>query len=168
MAARGRPAIRYRPSDRLLGDNLAQIAESLLEAYASNTRPRPEGPPLRALVDGLLGQLGPPRDRLPVMLQLRELTDALNQIHYMARWEAGAEGPRIVFGHCPYAAIIERHPELCQMDRLALGEHMQAAASQIAKIDPRSYAATQCVFVLGPRPASQPGARQDAAKARVG
>jgi predicted ArsR family transcriptional regulator len=37
-------------------------------------------------------------------------------MNYHARWEAGAEGPRILFGHCPYAAIVGKHPELCEMD----------------------------------------------------
>ena len=37
-------------------------------------------------------------------------------MHYQARWEAGAEGPRVIFGRCPYAKVIAGHPELCKMD----------------------------------------------------
>jgi predicted ArsR family transcriptional regulator len=147
-----------------LGDNLALVADSLLDAWRPGADLPREGGVAAALARGLLGQLGPPRNRLPATLRLVELVRALNGAHYQAHWEAGAEGPRILFGHCPYAAIIARHPELCEMDRLALGEHMHADAAQLAKINPTALGASQCVFVLRPRRAIQLGPGADADK----
>ena len=46
--------------------------------------------------------------------------EKLNEMHYQARWEAGAQGPRVIFGRCPFAKIIENHPELCKMDAAML------------------------------------------------
>ena len=44
----------------------------------------------------------------------------LNKMNYFAHWEARHEGPRIIFSHCPYAAILPEHPELCQLDEFLL------------------------------------------------
>ena len=52
----------------------------------------------------------------PIARRLALVVEKLNQMNYHSRWEAGAEGPQIHFGHCPYEAIVERHPELCEMD----------------------------------------------------
>ena len=71
----------------------------------------------------------------------------VKEVHYHARWEAGPEGPRVIFAHCPYAAIIEGHPELCQMDRAALARYMGADVTQPARID-RDHSVDQCVFAL--------------------
>ncbi len=75
--------------------------------------------------------------------RLIEPVEKLSALHYEAGWEAGAEGPRILLGHCPYAGIIAWHPELCRMD---------AEAVQISKIDPAATGATHCVFALRARP----------------
>jgi predicted ArsR family transcriptional regulator len=52
----------------------------------------------------------------PTAKRLNLIVEKLNQMHYHAHWEAGAEGPRVLFGHCPYAAVVGKHPELCEMD----------------------------------------------------
>jgi predicted ArsR family transcriptional regulator len=78
---------------------------------------------------------------------LNLVVEKLNQMNYHARWEAGAEGPRILFGHCPYAAIIARHPELCKMDASLLEELMGRSATQTSKIG--RDGSLLCVFVLG-------------------
>jgi predicted ArsR family transcriptional regulator len=65
-------------------------------------------------------------------------------MNYHARWEAGQQGPRILFGHCPYAAIIEKHPELCQMDAALLKELFGDDMEQIAKIENFQG---MCIFV---------------------
>lgn len=68
-------------------------------------------------------------------------------MNYHARWEAGAEGPRVIFGHCPYAAIIARHPDLCRMDKALLEEWMGRSADQFAKIEIEG--SLVCVFGIG-------------------
>ncbi|RPI96394.1 MAG: hypothetical protein EHM40_01495 [Chloroflexi bacterium] len=73
--------------------------------------------------------------------------EKLNEAHYMARWEAGAEGPHVILGICPYAAIIEKHPELCQMDAAMLAEWMGQPAAQIFRTGKEG--SSVCVFALG-------------------
>ena len=53
-----------------------------------------------------------------------------------------------MFGHCPYASIIHKHPELCKMDTALLRHALEAGVEQLARID-RNTAATQCIFALG-------------------
>jgi predicted ArsR family transcriptional regulator len=66
-------------------------------------------------------------------------------MHYQARWEAGADGPRVLFGRCPYAAVIEGHPELCQMDVSLLGNALGREVRQLGKIE---KAQGLCVFAV--------------------
>jgi predicted ArsR family transcriptional regulator len=67
-------------------------------------------------------------------------------MNYHARWEAGSQGPRLIFGHCPYAALIGKHPELCRMDAALLEKLMGEAVTQMFKIGREG--SSVCVFVL--------------------
>ncbi|HEU4743875.1 MAG TPA: hypothetical protein VFS61_01520, partial [Anaerolineales bacterium] len=73
--------------------------------------------------------------------------EKMNGMNYHARWEAGAEGPRIIFTHCPYAAILEKHPELCKMDEAMLKDLMGQPARQTLKTG--NEGSSVCVFVMG-------------------
>jgi len=159
--SRGRPARTYRPGDRLLGDNLALVADSLLRAWPRGRRAPLPSDMISALANGLLRRLGPDRGDGSLARRLATLVGALDAAHYHARWEAGPEGPRVIFGHCPYAALIERHPELCQMDREALARYIGADVTQLARIDVRGYTVNQCMFAL--RHGGPPAARHESA-----
>jgi predicted ArsR family transcriptional regulator len=138
----------YGASDRLLGDNMAAIADSLLGAWPSGSRSAGPNGLTTTLAQGLLHRLGTSASPNPISKRIAALIERLNEAHYHARWEAGAQGPRILLGHCPYYAIIRQHPVLCQMDAFALGEQLGAKATQVAKIDPAASTVTQCIFLI--------------------
>jgi len=146
---RGHPSESYRPSERLLGENLGLIADSLLRAWPKELGASAPTGMIESLTNGLLQRLGDPRPAESLTRRLADLVDGLTEAHYQARWEAGAEGPHIIFGHCPYAAIIEGHPELCQMDQAALAGYMGGEVAQLARIDVRGSGVNQCEFALG-------------------
>ena len=73
------------------------------------------------------------------------LIEKLNEMHYQSRWEAGADGPRVIFGRCPYAAVIEGHPELCQMDANLLENMFGREVRQLGRIE---KAQGLCVFAV--------------------
>jgi predicted ArsR family transcriptional regulator len=104
---RGRPEKVYSLSQAALGDNLSVLSDALLsekinfEAIGERI----------AQSQGLIGMASQPMSK-----RLSALVDKLNEMHYQARWEAGAEGPRMMLGRCPYAKVIEAHPELCKME----------------------------------------------------
>ena len=143
---RGRPQLLYRVSELLLGDNLAMITDNLLKTGQASSNSGAAGKLLDALVHGLLDQLGRIPGDAAAASRIGALVTRLNLLHYRAHWEAGAEGPRLMFGHCPYAAVIENHPELCQMDGRAVSAAMGSRARQLAKIDLSGRAGSQCVF----------------------
>jgi predicted ArsR family transcriptional regulator len=123
---RGRPVKIYALSPALAGDNLAGLAEALLSVEGQ-----------RLNVESLASRIldASQTANLPITRRLALLVEKLNAKHYQARWEAGADGPRVIFGRCPYAAVIEGHPELCQMDASALSNFLGKEARQSAKIE---------------------------------
>jgi predicted ArsR family transcriptional regulator len=135
---KGRPEKVYSLPRAVLGDNLAGLSAALLAEA---------GPSVR--VEGLAKRLAGETDfaAQPLAKRLTLAVEAVNAMNYHAHWEAGPEGPRILFGHCPYAAIIEKHPELCRMDEALLRELTKQPARQILRTG--SEGSTVCVFTIG-------------------
>ena len=135
---RGRPEKVYSIPRATLGDNLSALSEALLIEAGSMVR-------VEALAKRLAGESN--FKSQPVAKRLTLVIENLNQMNYHARWEAGPEGPRIIFGHCPYAAIIEKHPALCRMDEALLKEFMGQSAEQLTKIG--RDGSLVCLFAMG-------------------
>jgi predicted ArsR family transcriptional regulator len=135
---RGRPEKIYSLPRAALGDNLSVLSDLLLTEAGT-----------AAQMDVLAKRLADQTNftAQPLARRLNLTVEKLNQMNYHARWEAGSEGPRILFTHCPYAAIIEKHPELCQMDQAMLKELLAQPARQIFKSGREG--SSVCVFVMG-------------------
>jgi predicted ArsR family transcriptional regulator len=146
--AKGRPAQLYRPSDQILGHNLDQLAAALLALLKSRADEGEMDEALRSLA----GRIAPPglSEQQPggenLTRRLYLAVRRLNELHYQARWEAWRGAPRLILGHCPYAAIIDHHPELCRMDAYILGGLAQAQVEQTAKLAPDTQGALHCIF----------------------
>jgi len=104
---RGRPEKVYSIPRAALGDNLSVLSEALLTEAGAKVR-------MEALAKRLAGESD--FTSQPVAKRLNLIVEKVNQMNYHARWEAWAEGPRIHFGHCPYAMVVRKYPELCEMD----------------------------------------------------
>jgi predicted ArsR family transcriptional regulator len=135
---RGRPEKVYSLPRAALGDNLSALSEALLTEAGSRIQ-------METLARRLAGESNFASQ--PLAKRLNLTVEKFNQMKYHARWEAGSEGPRILFSHCPYAAIIEKHPELCRMDQTLLTELMGQPARQVFRTG--KDGSTVCVFVLG-------------------
>lgn len=139
---RGRPEKVYTLPRAALGDNFAALSDALLTETGFGLR-----------TEVLTGQLA---RRLagetnlaeqPLVKRLNLAVERLNQMNYHARWEAGPDGPRMIFGHCPYAAILEKHPELCRVDEALLQQWMGKPAAQIFRAGKEG--SSVCVFAIG-------------------
>jgi predicted ArsR family transcriptional regulator len=84
---------------------------------------------------------------VPVMKRLVRTVGRLNELHYQARWEASVAGPRLILGHCPYAAIVANHPELCRMDGFLLEMRLGSSVDQIAKLQLSDKGLPFCAFI---------------------
>jgi predicted ArsR family transcriptional regulator len=145
---RGRPEKIYRLSDHVAGDNLGVLSDMVLSAWFEGLEGQAREAAIEAMAASLAERTGPLEAGAPATKRMVQLVDKLNALHYQARWEAGAEGPRIVFGHCPYRGIIERHPELCTMDTLCLSKLLKAPVEQRTKINSGAGEASQCLFAV--------------------
>lgn len=145
-SGRGRPVRLYKLSEKILGDNFALLSDAVLREWLSGLSPSKREEAMKKIAGTLTDQIGESRPEVPAAKRLTIVIEKLNALHYQARWEAGAEGPRILFGHCPYAAIIKDHPELCRVDSEMLSIALQSPARQTAKIDVNGAAA--CIFTL--------------------
>ena len=137
---RGRPEKVFSQSQAALGDNLSVLADALLSEKIDLEK-----------LGGRIAQsqkLNNPVNQA-MAKRLALLVEKLNEMHYQARWEAGAEGPRVSFGRCPYSRVIEKHPELCRMDAAMLQESLGYPVRQLTK----SEAVLQglCPFIFAVR-----------------
>ena len=135
---RGRPEKVYSLPRAALGDNLSALGDAVLIEAGAAIR-------MEALAKRLAGESNFASN--PITKRLNLTIENLNGMNYHARWEAGPQGPRLIFSHCPYAAIIEKHPELCKMDEKLLNELMGDNATQMFKIG--KDGSVNCVFALG-------------------
>ncbi|HET9908988.1 MAG TPA: ArsR family transcriptional regulator [Anaerolineales bacterium] len=122
---KGRPEKVYSLPQSALGDNLFRLSDALLEET---------GPAVA--MDRIAKRIAGDSTFVnePLAKRLNRTVEKLNEMNYHAHWEAAAEGPRLILGHCPYASIIEKHPELCVMDSALLEELTGNAAKQLTKI----------------------------------
>jgi DeoR family suf operon transcriptional repressor len=135
---KGRPEKIYSLPRSAMGDNLAALSDALLAEAGFGVR-------MEALAKRLVGESNFAGQ--PLVKRLNLTVEKLNQMNYHSRWEAGSEGPRIIFSHCPYASVIEKHPELCRMDETMLKEWMDQSVAQISKAG--KDGSSVCVFAIG-------------------
>jgi predicted ArsR family transcriptional regulator len=137
---RGRPEKMYSLSQAALGDNLSALANALLTEAGSGLN-------IEALASHILNSSQ--FANLPVAKRLVVLVEKMDEMHYQARWEAGAEGPRVIFGRCPYAKVIDGHPELCKMDVALLEKALGRPVSQSPKNETVGRGLCPFIFRVG-------------------
>jgi len=142
----GRPSQVYGLSRHVLGDGLDDLAIAIFEEWLQRLKATEQDAALARLAGRLAGS-HPALEQVqkPLPRRLAEAIARLNELHYQARWEAAAAGPKVILGHCPYAAIVSRVPELCRMDVFLLESLLQIPMRQIAHIEPEN-GEWQCVF----------------------
>ena len=143
---RGRPVKIFGLSEKSLGDNFPLLSDLILGELLEGLSPLKQEKVITAIAKKFARQFGGDNLKIPIAKRLVIIVDKLNEYHYQARWEAGAQGPHIFFAHCPYAAIIDKHPELCKMDEILLGQLVNAQAGQLAKIGHQPVGSPYCVF----------------------
>jgi predicted ArsR family transcriptional regulator len=137
---RGRPEKLYSLSQAALGDNLSALTNALLDAAGS-----------KVPTDALAIRLLDPNqfEGLPVQKRLALVIEKLTQMNYQPRWEATADGPRVMFGRCPYAKVIEGHAEICTMDAMMLENALAHPVKQLAKGEGAMRGSCPFIFQVG-------------------
>jgi predicted ArsR family transcriptional regulator len=140
---RGRPMQVYGLSPRVLGDGLDHLAGALLTVWLERTKAEDVEAGLKSVAEVLAGSSDV---KAPMVQRLARAVEWLNELCYQARWEAGATGPHLILGHCPYAAIIAAHPKLCRMDAVLLEMRLGLSVTQIAKLQLNDKGLPFCAF----------------------
>lgn len=138
-AGRGRPEKIYSLAQTALGDNFTALADALLLESGS-----------RLKIEALAAHLMDSSEfaNLSTVKKLNVLVEKLNGMHYQSRWEAGAEGPRVILGRCPYARVISKHPLLCKMDTAMLSGALGRPVERLSKAESAAQGACPFVFIV--------------------
>ncbi len=163
---RGRPANLYRLSETALGENYALLSHAILTEFIAELPPGDRQAVLNRVARRMVeesfeigsikrshagsGEELAVKPALPGLTQrLVNTIQILNKLSYQAHWEARLSAPEIILRHCPYAAILPQHPELCQLDAELLAVSIQMPVSQEAKLAHDQTGATFCLFSVG-------------------
>jgi predicted ArsR family transcriptional regulator len=142
---RGRPRQVFGLSRKVLGDGLDSLSGNLLSLWMGSIPEGMKEAGLRSLAERLAGVA---ESSGSILKQVAGTIARLNELHYQSRWEAAAAGARIILGHCPYAAIITQHPELCRMDALLMEKKLGAPVEQTAKLQISDRGLPFCAFQM--------------------
>jgi predicted ArsR family transcriptional regulator len=144
---RGRPVKIYGPGKAAIGDNLTNLVDALFIQVLGNSAENENDLIMRALADRMIPmQAG--ETEVQLTRRLARTILQFNRYGYGARWEAHAAAPRIIFEHCPYAAVIAKHPELCRMDKIMLEQHLGESVEQTARLEKNDRGILFCQFVI--------------------
>jgi predicted ArsR family transcriptional regulator len=143
---KGRPTRVYALSPRRQEDNLSGLLCALLKQIPSEERPAA----FASLAETLSAHTPPLPAEHHLTRHLIQTVKCLNAMHYRARWEAHAAAPRIRINHCPYAAIVEECPEVCQLDAYLLEHLLHRGVRQIARRKESSSGGPYCLFAIEP------------------
>lgn len=143
---RGRPTFLYMLTKDAQNNSLDMLSSALLAEGLAERTPKQRETLLANTAKRIAGTH--PETNKSITIQLSKAVQRLNDLNYKAHWEAHAKAPHLFLGVCPYAQIINRHPELCRMDA-AMIEHLTGRKfRQVEKISRTQDGAPHCRFVL--------------------
>lgn len=143
---KGRPVQIYCASQLSDQNNLDQLTDTLLSTLLSDNQPTARRELLHNIALKLANKCS--LDNYNPTRRIYSSIRALNRMSYQAHWEAHIENPRIMLGHCPYLSLLDRHPEICQMDAYLLQELMDAPVRQVEKQILNDRGLSECIFLL--------------------
>lgn len=145
-SGRGRPTHLFSLTDQVSRNNLDILASALLDEFVNNLSPSERKKVLERLTDRLIKEPKNQTGNLPQ--RLYQAVTYLNSLNYQARWEAHSFAPRLILGHCPYAAIISDHPELCLLDAKLIEQLTDAPVKHIDKLNRDAFGMIFCTFIV--------------------
>jgi predicted ArsR family transcriptional regulator len=145
-SGRGRPVHLFSLTERVQRNNLGVLASALLEEFINTQPPTERGAALEKLANRLANTPIDQVSNLPK--RLFRAVAYLNELNYQARWEAHAIAPQVILGHCPYAAILPDHPELCLLDAKLIERLIDTPIKQIDKLNRDASGMIFCTFMV--------------------
>lgn len=145
---RGRPEMIYQLEEHAVHSNINAFIDALIEVFI-RSQPIDKHPTLlRMIALEIISTKTEFQIPRTIPGKLINAIQLLNDLNYKARWEAHSHAPVIIFGHCPYRQIVDKHPELCMLDQQILELLLQSNISLAAKLNPDISGLPQCIFNL--------------------
>ena len=144
---RGRPVKLYGLNRQLTGDNISKLADAILQEWLGGLDSKEINDAMSRIAQRMAVR-DQTTSKAPVGRRLAATVETLNEMHYKARWEAHAAGPRVILESCPYARTIAAHPELCLMDKHLLTGLLRSDVDQLAKQERSIKNIPVCVFAI--------------------
>ena len=160
----GRPVQRYTLALPAARHNLGPLAAALFNLLLARTPPDQHPALVRELAAEMAasapGRSPSPPAPLPrgeggmsapyrsLTLRLANAVLRLNEMGYRARWEAHASGPRLILGHCPYAALAPGQPQLCALDAALPSALSGERVVQQVRLEPSASGLPYCLFQI--------------------
>jgi len=119
IQGRGRPTQLFRLAQDVNRHNLDALTNASMKVLFDSITENGREAALRNIAASLTEGCNPPEGNLP--LRLAYTIRFLNNMNYVARWEAHSDAPRILISHCPYVSVVANHPETCLMDTFLIG-----------------------------------------------
>jgi DeoR family suf operon transcriptional repressor len=145
-SGKGRPTQIYSCVEAGNKNSLEPLTESLL-AYLLLSEPTNEiDHPLKKIAGMIVSHyqidVKNPTQRLYSTMKV------LNKMGYHAHWEAHGSSPRIMFDRCPYRSLVDRHPDICQLDKYILEKLLATSVDQVEKKTINIKGLPQCLFIV--------------------
>lgn len=140
---RGRPARRYALADAALKDNFDLLTSALLTITLAELSAEDQHSFLYRVAAALVGETDL---QGPLSQRLVRAIEKLNELGYVSRWEAHATAPRLILENCPFAKLLNQHPQLCQLDACMLEILLDEPVVQIeSRADNPS---NHCIYII--------------------
>ena len=151
---RGRPAALYMLTDHFARNNLDKLSHFLLIELAKCSSPTEYQQRLReiALYFSPIDQ----QVSLNITRRIYQAVKYLKDLNYDASWEAHYRSPKLILGHCPFAAIVAEHPEICRVDSYLLEILTGKSVQQVEKLSINAQGLPHCVFIFPDQISSSP------------
>jgi predicted ArsR family transcriptional regulator len=141
---RGRPARRYALAEAALKDNFDLLSSALLTITLADLSQEEQKSFLCRVAAALVGETDL---QGPLSQRLVRAIEKLNELGYVSRWEAHATAPRLILENCPFAKLLNQHPQLCQLDACMLEILLDEPVVQIeSQTDNPS---NDCIYIVG-------------------
>lgn len=146
---RGRPSHTYSPAGL---HSLNHLVHALLHTLLEIPGMPNIETSLHNVASHLAEQTAPTIAPHNPTLRLSQVVARLKTLGYQARWEAHADGPRLIFSNCPYISIINHCPELCRMDCYLIQILSGSPAEMSACLESAPQGSRECRFKIGWQP----------------
>jgi predicted ArsR family transcriptional regulator len=148
VQGRGRPTQWYRLTREINRHRLDALTSAVLNVWLGGATEAERDGTLNKIAAYLTAGCNQPGGALTQ--RLAYTIHHLNEMNYLARWEAHIEAPRILITHCPYALIVTGHPEICRMDAYLIKNLLGQPVRKISSMGKCATGEFSCVFRLDP------------------